>query len=297
MNVENLIKRAKLIEAIRKWFSDESFTEIVTPIRITAPAPEPHIDCPRSSHAFLRASPELQMKKVISRGLDKIYQIGPCFREGERGSKHNPEFTMLEWYRAGADYEKILQDTIALIRYAAKTSTGTGKLLYRNNEIDLLLPWEQMSVRDAYLKWAGWDPIPDFDQDRFDEDMALKIEPSIPIDRPFILRDYPKAAASLSRLSPSDNRVAERWELYLGGVEIANAYSELTDGEEQRRRFIEAREERRRIGEDDYPLDEEFLTILESGRFPQCGGIAVGIDRLAMIFCNAEKIDDVLIGE
>ncbi len=144
------------------------------------------------------------------------------------------------------------------------------------------------------MHYAGWDPLENFDQDRFDEDMALKVEPALPKDAPCVLYGYPRQAASLARLSPEDGRVAERWELYLCGIEVANAFCELADGAEQRRRFEAARAARAALGEADYGgLDEAFLRDLESGAFPFCGGIAVGIDRLAMLFCDAASIDEV----
>lgn len=290
---ENLALRDKMVTAMRTWFHDGGFTEVETPVRIAAPAPEPHIDCPRAGGAWLRASPELQMKRLVAAGMGRVFQFGPCFRAGECGSRHNPEFTMLEWYRAGASCDDILADTVALVRHAAREATGTTVARYAGLEIDLGAEWRVMTVREAFRKWAGWDPAADFDQDRFDEDMALKIEPALPRDVPFVLSDYPAPAASLARLRPGDPLVAERWELYIGGVEIANAYGELADGAEQRRRFETARAERVKLGEDNYPLDEGFLGDLDRGAFPPCGGIAVGVDRLAMILCGAKSIGEV----
>ena len=147
-------------------------------------------------------------------------------------------------------------------------------------------------MREAYLRWAGWDPVADWDQDRFDFDMATKIEPNLP-KVPLFLTDYPAPAASLARLKADDPRVAERWELYVDGVELANAFTELTDAAEQRRRFEAAREERRELGEADYPLDEEFLSALE--RMPPSGGVALGVDRLVMLACGASSIDEVSV--
>ena len=291
--LRNLAVRARMITAMRAWFDGEGFLEVETPVRIAAPAPEPHIDCPRADGAWLRASPELQMKRLVAAGAERIYQFGPCFRAGERGSRHNPEFTMLEWYRAGADSAAILDDLKRLLPAAAAAATGSTAVEWGGARADLAGDWCEITVRDAFLRFAGWDPAVAFDQDRFDEDMALKIEPALPRDRPCVLLDYPAPAASLARLRAADPRVAERFELYVCGLELANAYGELADGAEQRRRFEAARAERDALGEDRYPLDEDFLHALESGAFPPCGGIALGVDRFAMVLCGARTIGEV----
>ena len=279
-NCENLKVRAQVLRTIRAFFDARGFVEVETPVRIAAPAPEPHIDCPASGDWFLRASPELQMKKLLAAGLPRIYQIGPCFREGERGRRHAPEFTMLEWYRAEADYTDIAADMEALVGEVLRTRWSAS------------LPFARLTVREAYLRWAGWDPVADWDQDRFDFDMATKIEPNLPKE-PLFLTDYPAPAASLARLKADDPRVAERWELYVDGMELANAFTELTDAAEQRRRFEAARAERRALGEADYPLDEEFLSAL--ARMPRAGGVALGVDRLVMLACDASSIDVVRV--
>jgi lysyl-tRNA synthetase class 2 len=280
LNLDNLILRARLLRLIRDFFDAREFIEVETPVKILAPAPEPHIDCPPCGNGFLRASPELQMKKLLALGMDKIYQIGPCFRDGEKGSRHNPEFTMLEWYRANGDYNDIANDMELLIRDAYASIKG----------VVLSLPFRRLTVRDAYIKYAGWDPLIQWDADRFDYDMAVKIEPSLPKE-PIFLYDYPAQAASLSKIKMSDRRIAERWELYINGMELANAFTELTDPKEQRERFIAAKEERKTLGESDYPLDEDFFNALEL--MPPSGGVALGIDRLAMLLSDAESIDEV----
>ena len=210
--VENLKRRAEIIRTIRAFFDNSGFTEVATPVLISAPAPEPHIDCPPCGKGFLRASPELQMKKLLAAGMDKIYQIGPCFRDGELGARHNPEFTMIEWYRLGATYLDIADDAEALLREIMPDSAVPTRI----------------TVREAYLNWAGWDPWTEWNQDRFDFDMAAKIEPSLP-KAPVFLMDYPKEAASLARLRGD---VAERWELYIGGVELANCFIPRGEGGE-----------------------------------------------------------------
>ena len=275
-NLTCLSERARVLRQIRAFFDARGFTEVETPVRIPAPAPEPHIDCPPSGDWFLRASPELQMKKLLAAGMERIYQIGPCFRAGEKGRRHSPEFTMLEWYRANADYSDIARDAEELVAEVLRPRGSAA------------LP--RMTVREAYLRWAGWDPVEAWDQDRFDFDMATKIEPNLP-KGPLFLMDYPAPAASLARLKADDPRVAERWELYVDGLELANAFTELTDPVEQRRRFKSARAERRALGEADYPLDEEFLDAL--ARMPPSGGVALGVDRLVMLACGVRDISDV----
>ena len=279
MNLACLSERARVLREIRAFFDARGFTEVETPVRIPAPAPEPHIDCPPSGDWFLRASPELQMKKLLAAGMERIYQIGPCFRAGEKGRRHSPEFTMLEWYRANADYSDIACDAEELLAEILRPRRSAA------------LP--RVTVREAYLRWAGWDPVETWDQDRFDFDMATKIEPNL-LKEPLFLTDYPAPAASLARLKADDPRVAERWELYVDGIELANAFTELIDPVEQRRRFELAREERRALGEADYPLDEEFLDAL--ARMPPSGGVALGVDRLVMLACGASSISDVQCG-
>ena len=276
MNLACLPERARVLRQIRAFFDARGFTEVETPVRIPAPAPEPHIDCPPSGDWFLRASPELQMKKLLAAGMERIYQIGPCFRAGEKGRRHSPEFTMLEWYRANADYSDIARDAEELVAEVLRPRGNAA------------LP--RVTVREAYRRWAGWDPVEAWDQDRFDFDMATKIEPNLP-KGPLFLMDYPAPAASLARLKADDPRVAERWELYVDGLELANAFTELTDPVEQRRRFESARAERRALGEADYPLDEEFLDAL--ARMPPSGGVALGVDRLVMLACGVRDISDV----
>ena len=275
--VGRLKRRAEIMRQIRAFFDARGFTEVTTPVRIAAPAPEPHIDCPPSGDKFLRASPELQMKKLLAAGMDKIYQLGPCFREGELGSRHHPEFTMLEWYRLDADYRAIHEDMMALMKELF-TAEKYGE------------PREKR-VRELYRELAGWDPWTEWDQDRFDYDMATKIEPKLPSGL-FSIWDYPPQAASLSKLR---GEVAERWELYYDGIELANCFTELCDGTEQRRRFLAAKEERRRLGESDYPIDEEFLETVPLMK--SASGVALGIDRLVAALCGEKDIHSVMCGE
>lgn len=283
--------RALLLRSLRATLDEAGFVEVETPVRIPAPANEPHIQPPPSDRAFLRASPELQMKSLVALGLHRIYQIGPCFRAGERGERHNPEFTMLEWYRGNSDYLAILGDLKKLVCDAAAAVCGSLEIAYRGTTIDLAGSWEKIPVREAFRRFAGWDPIERFDAERFDLDMALKVEPALPRDRPCVLIDYPAQAASLAQLRADDPRLAERWETYIGGLELCNAYGELVDAAEQRARFEAARAEKQALGETVFNLDEAFLAALS--HMPPSGGAALGVDRLAMLLLDAATIDDV----
>ena len=289
----NLVRRDHLSRAVRRFFHEAGYIEVETPVRIAAPAQETHIDCPSADGAWLRASPELQMKRLMAAGAERIFQLGPCFRQAERGSRHNPEFTLLEWYRGGAASAALQEECRALMVGVCREVAGDAWLTYQGRRLDVGGDWEVLTVRGAFRRWAGWDPVDGWDADRFDRDLVHCVEPNLPRDRPCILAEYPAPAASLARLVPGDPRVAERWELYLGGLELANAYAELTDGAVQRVRFQEAAAARRAAGRAVYPMDEDFLGDLTAGRFPACGGVALGFDRLAMLLCDAASIDDV----
>lgn len=231
------------------------------------------------------------MKRLLAAGYERVFQIGPCFRKGERGALHHPEYTMLEWYRAGTDYLGILDDTQALLARVCAAAAACSA--YAAGAVDPAPPWPRIAVREAFKTWAGWDPVERFDAERFDRDLVGKVEPNLPRQRPVILMDYPAPAAALSLQKPGDSRVAERWELYINGVEIANAFSELTDAAEQRRRFDEWSRERRAAGRAVYPLDEAFLAALDLG-LPPSGGIALGVDRLVMVLAGAASLDQVI---
>jgi lysyl-tRNA synthetase class 2 len=222
------------------------------------------------------------MKKLLAAGMEKIYQIGPCFREGERGSRHRSEFTMLEWYRKDADYRDIMRDMAELL--ALLTGKDVSELGYA-----------ELGVREAYRRFAGWDPWEDWDGDRFDFDMATKIEPAVKKLGGFVfLTDYPVQAASLAKLgggAEAKDRFAERWELYWDGMELANCFSELCDEREQRLRFERAKAARKLLGEADYPLDEDFFGCLAG--IGRAAGVALGIDRLVMMLTGAKEISTV----
>lgn len=272
---EALQKRAQVLRAIRRFLEGEGFTEVETPVRIPAPANEAFLEPPPSGERWLRTSPELHMKRLLAAGAGKIYQMGPCFRAGERGRRHNPEFTLLEWYRPNEGIARLYDDVAALV--AAVLGKRPEPQVFR--------------VAELYRRVAGWDPLEAWDGDRFDEDMALKIEPALPQEGLVYLVDYPAPAAALARLNPVDPRVAERFEAYLDGMEIANGYGELTDAAEQRARFEATVAMRRARGLPTYPPDEAFLEALS--KMPPTAGIALGVDRLVMAACGTREITDV----
>jgi elongation factor P--(R)-beta-lysine ligase len=286
-----LERRSLILNGIRAFFCRQGFLEIETPLRVPAIAPEQFIMPYTSEGWFLSTSPELQMKRLLSAGYEKIFQICHCFRKDERGQNHNQEFTLLEWYRARADYNNILQDTQELVLYLSNNFGSGTSLVYQNHEIDLTLPWPRITIKEAYLRWAGWDPVSSFDGQKFDDDMVLKIIPNFPVDRPVIILDYPTECASLARLKPSDSGVAERAEVFIGGLEIANGYSELNDAAEQEKRFKSEIEVMKQSGKPAV-LPEKFLSAIK--QMPECSGIALGVDRLVMLLCDTNSIDDVI---
>jgi len=277
--------RSHVLHALRDWFRREGFMEVETPIRLPTPALELHIDAEPSGAGFLRTSPELHMKRLLAAGCSKIFQIGPCFRKGERGDRHNPEYTMLEWYRTNADYYCIMADTESLLTHISALCSPPFALCPS--------PWPQLCIEELFLQHAGWNPVESYDAERFEHDLVHKVEPALPRDTPVFVMDYPAPAAALSRRKPGRERVAERFELYINGIEIANAFSELIDPAEQRCRFEAWARERQSAGAPVYPLDEAFLAALELG-MPPSGGIALGIDRLIMVLLGATSLDAVM---
>jgi lysyl-tRNA synthetase class 2 len=288
----NLRRRALVLEYIRVFFKERDFLEVETPVRAPAVAPEEFIVPFRSEDWFLSASPELHMKRLIAAGYERIFQFSHCFRKGERGRWHNPEFTMLEWYRAGADYDDIILDIEDLLTQVAAGLGFENTIKYRGHIIDIGLPWPRVTLRNAFLDAAGWDPVAVPDPLRFDTDFIAKVLPAFSPVRPTVLLDYPASMASLARLKTGDPGVAERAEVFIGGLELANAYSELTDAGEQAKRFREAMELMQKEGRQQMPLPVKFLEAVP--RLPACGGVALGIDRLVALLCNADTIDDVM---
>jgi lysyl-tRNA synthetase class 2 len=289
---KNLQLRARIIDAIRRFFVDNDYLEVETPIRIPAPAPEAHIDAVESGDWFLQASPELCMKRLLAAGSQRIFQICKCFRQAERGRLHLPEMTLLEWYRAGANYFDIMNECEALMGAVFQKINSGDTLIFQGREINCAPPWRRISVCEAYDQFASLCLEEALAKDRFDEIMVAEIEPNLGQSKPVFLYDYPAERGALARLKPNNHQYAERFELYIGGLELCNAFSELTDPVEQRKRFESERNRRKDSGKFIYPMPEKFLTAL--GDMPEAAGNALGIDRLVMLFTDATKIDDVV---
>ena len=290
--LKNLCIRSALLRAVRDFFYGQGFIEVETPVKIPAPAPEEYIESVTTGQGeFLRTSPELAMKELLSFGVEKMFQIGSAFRAGEFGRKHREEFTILEYYAAGWDYRQLAAFTAEMFARAAEVVTGRS-VISRGGGLFDLRNVEFITVDEACRKYAG---VSAFEADRtdvFDELMVLKIEPQLGRKGITFLCDYPAARASLSRLSAADPRVAERWEVYVDGMELGNAFGELTDGAEQRKRFAAAQAFRRTHGMLEYPEPEAFYRALDRG-LPDSSGCAVGFDRLVMLLTGADDISDV----
>jgi len=284
--------RAVLVQALRCFFIDHGYLEVETPIRIPAPAPEAHIEPFASESWFLQTSPELCMKRLLAAGIPRIFQICKCFRKGERGGKHLPEFTMLEWYGAGEDYRDLMRQCEELFRHLALTFGRGGSILSGGREVSLAGEWERLTVADAFLRHAPFSMEEALSRDLFDEILVVHVEPHLGLGRPTFLCDYPAELGALARLKPEDPRFAERFELYVGGLELANGFSELTDPAEQRARFLAEQEAIRLLSRRPGPLPEPFLDDLSA--MPPAAGIALGVDRLVMLFAGADSIDQVV---
>ncbi len=289
---KTLQQRAHIVQEVRRFFIESGYLEVETPQRIPNPAPESHIDAIPSDKWFLQTSPELCMKRMVAAGYEKIFQICRCWREKERGSLHLPEFSLLEWYRAGGDYHTLMEECEGLIRFAARAIGLGEKIIFRSHEIDLAKTWERISVNEAFHRFSKTSVTEALDQNLFDEVMVQEIEPNLGAERPIFLYDYPAQRGALARLKPEDPTVAERFELYIGGLELANGFSELIDSAEQRERFRMENRNRQSFGKPIYSMPEKFLAELDN--MPASSGIALGVDRLVMVFLDVETIDDVV---
>jgi lysyl-tRNA synthetase class 2 len=320
----NLRVRAAALGALRAFFAERGFAEVETPCLQVSPGLEPHLRAFATTLAdplggpdrtlYLHTSPEFAMKKLLAAGEPRIWQLARSFRNGERSDTHHPEFAMLEWYRAGAGIDDLMDECADLVR-ACADAAGIGRL--RRGEVccDPFRPWPRLSVAEAFAGLAGIDVLATIgdtgalkaearrigvsasESDRWDDVffkiMMDRVEPCLPAEAPVILHSWPLPLAALARTSPADCRVAERFEIYACGVELANAFGELTDAAEQRRRFTADMDVKQSLYGERYPIDEDFLAALESG-LPECAGIALGFDRLVMLLTGAARIEDVL---
>ncbi len=289
---ENLWLRARILEEIRRFFIKKDYLEVETPCRIPAPAPELHIDAQEAGDWYLQTSPELCMKRLLAAGYNKLFQLCRCFRKGERGRKHLPEFTLLEWYRTGSCYFDLMKDCEALIRSVARHLGRRETLLYQKKPIDLSLPWNRLTVAEAFDRFSSISLDQALADERFDHVMAFEIEPHLGLQKPLFLYDYPESQAALAQLKPKNSKIAQRFELYIAGLELCNGFTELIDPAEQRNRFENECCGRKKRGQRVYPLPEIFLNTLS--HMPEAAGNALGIDRLVMLFADTGCIDDVV---
>jgi lysyl-tRNA synthetase class 2 len=308
--------RAAVLRAVRAFFDARDFLEVETPLRVPSPGLEVHLEAVGAGAGrWLITSPEYQMKRLLVAGLERIYTICKCFRSDELGPHHNSEFTMLEWYRAWDSLDAIIADTEALVAACATAVCGRPELELAGRVIDVRPPWPRLTVADATRRFLGvavrgdetaveladvmravgvelrgaeaWDDV-------FYTAFVDRVEPGLAaMAAPVVVTDWPAPLAALARTRPDDPRVVERFEAYVGGIELANAFGELTDPVEQRRRFEADLVERARRGRDCYPIDERLMAALDEG-LPPTGGIALGVDRLVMLIVGARHIRDVL---
>ncbi len=290
--IQRLAIRSRIIQAVRDFFYSLGFLEVETPIRCPAVIPEAQIDPVTSDGHYLQASPELCMKRLLSRGFEKIFQICKTFRKNERGSFHLPELTLLEWYETESTYLDLMDHCKGLIRFIAEQLDCGSRLSCQGKTIDIAAPWQTLTVKKAFERFSDTSLEAALDQNRFDEIISFQIEPRLGLNTPAFLMDYPACMASLAQLKPDDPAYAQRLEFYMAGIELANGFTELTDPVEQRRRFNKENLIRQAQGKSPLPLPSQFLKDIKT--MPPAAGMALGVDRLVMLFCDAERIDDVV---
>jgi lysyl-tRNA synthetase class 2 len=295
-----LAARDLAVRSIRRFFDGRGFVEVETPIAVPSPGLDVHLAAFELRTAegrpprYLSTSPEYQMKRLLALGHARLFQITKAFRRDEQGERHNPEFTILEWYRTHATVHDVMADTEQLVARV----TG-GRVALGEREIRVVPPFPRMTVADAFAAYAGVAQenmlaMAEADEDAFFRLLVEKVEPAIErLPHPLFLTEYPASQASLARKKPGDPRVAERFELYLAGVELCNGFGELTDAKEQRARLEHDQKLRRERGLPVYPIDERFLEALERG-LPECAGNALGVDRLVALSCGTRDIRDVI---
>lgn len=297
LDILGLQFRAALFHLVRSYFRGQGFLEVDTPIRQPVLLPESNITPIASGSWFLQTSPEQCMKRLLAREGQNIFQICPCFRADEKGSRHLEEFTMLEWYRSEADYFDLMADCRALLAYVLEGLNQRqkyGAIVARSCFGTMVVDqeWQTVTVAEAFSRWGKMPLEEALNSKRFDEVIAIDIEPHLGLQSPTFLYDYPAECASLARLKKEDANLAERFELYIDGLELANGFSELTDASEQRIRF---EEELDRIEQRDGarpPMPEKFLADLD--RLDRAAGIAFGLDRLLMLLLSVSTIDEVV---
>jgi lysyl-tRNA synthetase class 2 len=291
---ERLRDAARAAAATRAFFTERGFVEVSTPLRVPAPGVDFHVDAIAASGQFLITSPELEMKRLLVGGMPRIFQLARVARADEQGPLHAPEFTMLEWYRAFSGLSDVLDDTEALVRSVVRSLAGEDQVfVLGHRKVNVGKPFERITVREAFARYAGIKDAAKLaarDEDRYFELLVSRVEPALAEHaRPVFLTHYPISQAALSRPHPEDPTVAERAELYFGGVELCNAYGELTDPVEQRRRMVEEAKRRKALKRAVYPLDEPFLASLVEGMPPSAGN-ALGFERLVMVATNRSEI-------
>ncbi len=288
----NLAVRSQVIQAIRDFFTRQDFLEVETPIRCPSLIPEAQIDPVSSDGFYLQASPELCMKRMLSKGFDKIFQICKTFRKDERGSFHLPELTLLEWYATDCTYLDLMDQCQALIVFIAHQLGHGNQIEYQGKYIDIGIPWEKMTVKTAFTTHTDITLETALVSDTFDEVLSFEIEPNLGFPCPTFLMDYPSCLASLAKIKPDDLNFVQRVELYISGIELTNGFTELTDPEEQQQRFEKENLLRKQQGKNPLPLPKQFLKDLK--HMPPAAGMALGVDRLVMLFANVSSIDEVV---
>lgn len=282
--VKHFEARSILLNALRDFFLQNNFIEVETPIILKNPCIEENIDAIKCENNYLRTSPELYHKRILSTGISKIFEVGKCFRDNEIGKLHHPEYTMLEWYRLNSNYQIMFNDINKIIEIIC-------------NKFNKEIPTQKIySVQEIFKKLTNWDPLNSFDKVKFNDLLVSVIEPYFKKSKGLIfLKDFPIELAALSKSSDKNRKLAERWELYIDGIEIANAYSELTDINEQELRFIECQKERIKQGKEGYQIDQKFLQSLSF--IHSAGGCALGVDRLLLWILNKDSLDDLVFRE
>lgn len=294
LSVQGLQQRSRLLQAIRSFFYERDYIEVDTPVRLPVLIPESNILPFASEDWFLQTSPELCMKRLLARGCDRIFQICHCFRKEEQGRLHQSEFTMLEWYHKGWSYQELMQECeqfVSSLARAFPAFQGVGEegrsLLFNESVIDLTPPWEYLSVAEAFERYAQKSVHRVLGEGDFDEVLVTEIEPMLGQRKPTFLYDYPEVLGSLARKKHDAPHLAERFELYIGGIELANGFSELADAQEQRQRFVQELKTIQASGREG-GIPEKFLAALP--RMGECAGIALGIDRLFLLLTQRETL-------